>query len=62
MSNSVYRKLLNLDIFHNSLALHLYSKISKGFEVVKKLNYWDLKKIGMGYQEKFVYTDNRGRN
>ena len=36
MPNSVYRKLLNLDLFRNSLALYLYSKFRKALKLQKK--------------------------
>ena len=45
MPNSVYRKLLNLDLLQDSLSQYLYSKCYKGFEVWKSLERVISKKL-----------------
>ena len=56
MPNNVYRKLLNLDLFQNSLALQFYSKFKLDMEGIKKSSYLNLKENGMSFKAKVVYT------
>ena len=62
IKNKVYRKLFNLELWHNTLTLYLYERFEKAFADMKDIKIFKLTEEWGELKEKMIYTDNCRQN